>query len=347
MSSDLAIAWDLNLPFTATSESLTSDSSRHQLAMMHLEHAQRAASLPQSAISGATSQSRLPYGRGPMETIPLHLINPALMASRQNTLGVSTGHGSRGPSPNRPLENTSNRTNPGVIAISPMRHLGGPGGPSQDPLPPPPLEHPRPSAASLLDLFRTQAASGFYPQGHRSDRQSSSSSQPGPSSGGQSSHRPQQRPPGFSGHPRLQLQQFQIPNAAAQGGRQGMPPGDGQQPGPSRHMHGRQHQSRSGARPKTKAIRSSQVPQSARYTAQEVDMMVEQVANYPGNLVPCAVCQKQVKRERLRAHIHECHLLHGKRIICPHCGIGLKSKGSFRVHIWRHKVSQLLLDITV
>lgn len=91
------------------------------------------------------------------------------------------------------------------------------------------------------------------------------------------------------------------------------------------------------ARPKTKAIRSSQVPQSARYTAAEVDAMVDKVQNFPGNMVPCAICSKFVKRERLRAHIHECHLLHGKRIVCPHCGIGLKSKGSYRVHIWRHK----------
>lgn len=90
-------------------------------------------------------------------------------------------------------------------------------------------------------------------------------------------------------------------------------------------------------RPKTKAIRSSQVPQSSRYTAAEVDQMVDAVANYPGNIVPCSLCQKFVKRERLRAHIHECHLLTGEKIICPHCGIALKSKGSFRVHIWRHK----------
>lgn len=90
-------------------------------------------------------------------------------------------------------------------------------------------------------------------------------------------------------------------------------------------------------RPKTKAIRSSQVPQSSRYTAAEVDQMVDAVANYPGNIVPCTLCQKFVKRERLRAHIHECHLLSGEKIICPHCGIALKSKGSFRVHIWRHK----------
>lgn len=93
----------------------------------------------------------------------------------------------------------------------------------------------------------------------------------------------------------------------------------------------------SATRPKTKAIRSSQVPQSSRYTAAEVDQMVDAVANYPGNIVPCTLCQKFVKRERLRAHIHECHLLTGEKIICPHCGIALKSKGSFRVHIWRHK----------
>jgi len=94
-------------------------------------------------------------------------------------------------------------------------------------------------------------------------------------------------------------------------------------------------------KPKTKAIRSSQVPQSARYTAAEVDAMVDKVEKFPGPLVPCVVCQKFVKRERLRAHIHECHLLHGERIICQHCGIGLKSKGSFRVHIWRHKRGNL------
>ncbi|CAL8126456.1 unnamed protein product [Orchesella dallaii] len=95
--------------------------------------------------------------------------------------------------------------------------------------------------------------------------------------------------------------------------------------------------SAASTRPKTKAIRSSQVPQSSRYTAAEVDQMVDAVANYPGNIVPCTLCQKFVKRERLRAHIHECHLLSGEKIICPHCGIALKSKGSFRVHIWRHK----------
>ncbi|ODN04012.1 Modifier of mdg4 [Orchesella cincta] len=95
--------------------------------------------------------------------------------------------------------------------------------------------------------------------------------------------------------------------------------------------------STASTRPKTKAIRSSQVPQSSRYTAAEVDQMVDAVANYPGNIVPCTLCQKFVKRERLRAHIHECHLLSGEKIICPHCGIALKSKGSFRVHIWRHK----------
>lgn len=95
--------------------------------------------------------------------------------------------------------------------------------------------------------------------------------------------------------------------------------------------------STSATRPKTKAIRSSQVPQSSRYTAAEVDQMVDAVANIPGNIVPCTLCQKYVKRERLRAHIHECHLLTGEKIICPHCGIALKSKGSFRVHIWRHK----------
>jgi hypothetical protein len=109
------------------------------------------------------------------------------------------------------------------------------------------------------------------------------------------------------------------------------------------HSHSQHHHQQSQthslpiAQTKTKAIRSSQVPQSARYTAAEVDAMVDKVQNFPGNMVPCAICSKFVKRERLRAHIHECHLLHGKRIICPHCGIGLKSKGSYRVHIWRHK----------
>jgi len=169
---------------------------------------------------------------------------------------------------------------------------------------------------STLEMLRAKIASGqhVYTRGYRPDRHQSSNSFPSP-------------PPAALG-------------AASQGNetQDGVPitlsgsPFFGTPPTTTPP---------STSRPKTKAIRSSQVPPSCRYTAAEVDGMVDQVQHFSGNMVPCAVCQKFVKRERLRAHIHECHLLQGKRILCPHCGIGLKSKGSYRVHIWRHKKGTL------
>ncbi|CAG7827592.1 unnamed protein product [Allacma fusca] len=89
--------------------------------------------------------------------------------------------------------------------------------------------------------------------------------------------------------------------------------------------------------PRLKSHRQSHVPSSARYTTAEVDALVDSVNDHSGPYVPCKICDKLVKRERLRAHIHECHLVHGEKIICPHCGVGLKSKGSYRVHVWRHR----------
>ena len=88
---------------------------------------------------------------------------------------------------------------------------------------------------------------------------------------------------------------------------------------------------------KVRAHRQSQVPLSARYTSAQVDAIVDSVTDHSGPCVPCKICDKWVKRERLRAHIHECHLVHGEKIICPHCGVALKSKGSYRVHVWRHR----------
>ncbi|XP_021947657.1 zinc finger and BTB domain-containing protein 8A [Folsomia candida] len=79
------------------------------------------------------------------------------------------------------------------------------------------------------------------------------------------------------------------------------------------------------------------VPQCLRYTVEEVNDMVARVENFPGSTVPCPICRKYVRRERLRKHINECHLLDGRKILCPICGMGMMSKGSYRVHMWRHR----------
>ncbi len=79
------------------------------------------------------------------------------------------------------------------------------------------------------------------------------------------------------------------------------------------------------------------VPSCLNYTPEQVNAMIRAVGNLPSNHVPCAICGKIVKRERLRPHINECHLLDGKQIMCPICFQSFKSKGSYRVHVWRHR----------
>lgn len=86
-----------------------------------------------------------------------------------------------------------------------------------------------------------------------------------------------------------------------------------------------------------KSLMTGSVPNCLRYSTEEVNSLIRSVDHLPGNLVPCPICNKIVKRERLRPHINECHLLDGKRIFCPLCCVAFKSKGSYRVHVWRHR----------
>jgi hypothetical protein len=314
--------------------------SQHQLAMLRLENQmQRSSTAPQmlSPLGMTGSHSRHSssniYGRAPLETIPLHLIN---VSNRHNPTVPSRELNQRPPSASQiPISMATANRSAGVITSAPLTRRSMPNIMTNQPSmqPPPPGQFSTFEHSSTLEMLKARIASGqpIYTRGHRQDRNQAGA---GP---------PPMGHMGYSGLISSSHSSIQIPSTS---GGMSMGIGSGQQqphsyPPPLPPLPQPRQPRPSTRGPKTKAIRSSQVPQSARYTAQEVDAMVDQVAHFPGNMVPCAVCQKYVKRERLRAHIHECHLLHGKRIVCPHCGIGLKSKGSFRVHIWRHKKGAL------
>lgn len=123
---------------------------------------------------------------------------------------------------------------------------------------------------SALAILRAKIASGqpIYSRGYRSDRQN-----------------PLSNPFNLPRFPSVSGTQLSPHNHMAGPSRSNMFIPTSMTMAAVHHQHQLQQSVPQSARPKTKAIRSSQVPQSARYTAAEVDSMVDKVQNFPGNMV--------------------------------------------------------------